>query len=59
MIAVPEDTRESAPQAVAAAMLAPAHALGLDPPGMPPTACCRILERSMQTVICDGHRIET
>ena len=32
MIAVPEDTRESAPQAVAASTLAPARALGLDPP---------------------------
>lgn len=70
MIAVPEDTRESAPQAVAASTLAPARALGLDRPGktttalgwwhpdMPPTACCRILGVSVQTVICDGHRIE-
>ncbi|WP_156149442.1 hypothetical protein [Bifidobacterium coryneforme] len=38
MIAVPEDTRESAPQAVAAATLAPARALGPDRPGKTTTA---------------------
>ena len=38
MIAVPEDTRESAPQAVAAAMLAPARALSPDRPGKTTTA---------------------
>lgn len=70
MIAVPEDTRESAPQAVAASTLAPARALGLDRPGKTTTALgwwhpvCRRLPAveswgvSVQTVICDGHRIE-